>query len=176
MPAVDYQILEVLERVLYQIEAEVAQLVKLNATLSRIEAAMEVPITGIALRQSGPLTKETTAMALSSDPIVTSLTALDTDTYLLTVEGTDGGTPPVISDISLVATVAMSVDNPAIASVDAPIGVTAVLHGLTVGSFNLTVVATWNDGSQGPYTVVYPGTCAAKPGQPGIVLTMSAPQ
>lgn len=178
MASIEYRILETLERLLILAEAQIGQLSELNATVLRIEVALQVPITGIATRLSGPLNRSKEAsMALSTDPVVTSITLLDPSQHLLTVEGTDNGNPPVLSDISLVATVAFSIDNPAIASVTPVVGsnVTAMVQGLTAGSFTLTEVATWADGSQGPYTMTYAGTNAIAPGGKGIITTMSGP-
>jgi hypothetical protein len=82
--------------------------------------------------------------------------------------------PPITGiDISAVATLAISSDNAAVVSVDTVSGMSYTLHALTAGSANLTAVATWNDGSVGPFTVVVP--CSVASAVDGIQLVLGAP-
>ena len=105
--------------------------------------------------------------------VVPSFSILDLDDYLITVEKTDGATPPTLTAIDpTLASLAVTSDNPAVAAVDAPSGMTAMLHGLAVGTANITAVVTYNNASEGPYSETVVATCAAVAGVPGIVMTL----
>ena len=105
--------------------------------------------------------------------VVPSFSILDLDDYLITVERTDGATPPTLTAIDpTLAAMAVTSDNPAVATVDAPSGMTAMLHGLAVGTANITAVVTYNNASEGPYSETVVATCAAVAGVPGIVMTL----
>lgn len=79
-------------------------------------------------------------------------------------------------DISSVATLtpAPTSDNTAVATVDAPNGMTVACHGLTPGTANVTVTATWNDGSVGPFVITVPVTVGAGPAT-GLAVTFGVP-
>ena len=63
------------------------------------------------------------------------------------------------TDISALATITVTSDNPSVLTVDPPIGVTFAMHAVgPIGAANVTVVATWNDGSIGPFTFTLPVT------------------
>ncbi len=81
------------------------------------------------------------------------------DSY--TVSGVDAAGAAV--DISAVATITAASDNPGAFTADAPSGMTGTLHGVAPGSGNLTVVATWTDGSVGPFTITVPITVTGGP-------------
>ncbi len=81
------------------------------------------------------------------------------DTY--TVSGVDAAGAPV--DISSVATIAATSDNAAVLTADPPTGMTGTVHGAAPGSANLTVTATWNDGSIGPFAITVPVAVTAGP-------------
>lgn len=72
-----------------------------------------------------------------------------------TTLGTDSATPPNQVDISSVATETVTSDDPNL-TVDAPVGMTVVLHAPASGSgtANVTFTATWNDASVGPFSFV----------------------
>ncbi len=100
----------------------------------------------------------------------------DNEDSTCTVQGVDAGGNPV--DISSVATIAVTSSDPATVSVDPPSGMTFTIHGLkpsTAGSpVQITVTATWNDGSLGPFTFILPvdvtGTAAT-----GLIVTPGTP-
>ncbi len=92
------------------------------------------------------------------------------DTY--TVTGVDAAGAPV--DISSVATIAATSDNAAVLTADAPTGTTGMVHGVAPGSANLTITATWGDGSVGPFTITVPVTVAAGPAT-GLDVTFGPP-
>jgi hypothetical protein len=96
----------------------------------------------------------------------------DNEDDTATVLGTDSAGATV--DISQVASIAVTSDAPTICSVDAPVGTSFKFHGLLPGTANLTVVATWNDGSVGPFTFVLPVTVSGSAAT-GIVVTPGTP-
>jgi hypothetical protein len=104
-----------------------------------------------------------------------SFTLLDSQTDLCTVLGTDaaGNT----SDISGVATLSPvpTSDTPAIVTVGAPTGMTFQMTAVgPLGNANITAVATWNDGSIGPFQFTLPVVVAAGPAG-GIVIQPGVP-
>ncbi len=84
---------------------------------------------------------------------------LDNEDDTGTVNGVNAAGNPV--DISNVATITVTSDNPAVLSVDPPQGTTFKVHGATPGTCNLSIVATWNDGTVGPFTITEPMTVSA---------------
>jgi len=97
------------------------------------------------------------------------------DTF--TVLGADAAGATV--DISAVATLTASSDNPAVVTVDTPTGMTSAIHAATpppaVGATaNITLTATWKDGSIGPFVVTWPQQITAGPVS-GIVVTPGVP-
>jgi len=66
-------------------------------------------------------------------------------------------------DISDVATLTASSSDPTIVSVDPPVGMAVACHGLKPGKADLLEVATWNDGSVGPYDITVPAVSKAGP-------------
>lgn len=91
-----------------------------------------------------------------------------------TVGGLDSGSPPQPVDISGVATITVTSDNPAVMTADTPSGMSCTVHALTPGSVNLTIVATWNDGSVGPFTITWPITVTGSAAT-GLVITPGTP-
>jgi hypothetical protein len=68
------------------------------------------------------------------------------------------------ADISAVATITVSSDATNILTVDPPVGVTFAMHAVgPLGAANVTAVATWTDGSKGPFTFTLPVTVIAGP-------------
>lgn len=74
------------------------------------------------------------------------------DTF--TVGGVDAGGAPV--DISGVATLTATSGDPSVMTVDPPAGMVATAHALKPGTVTLTFIATWTDGSVGPFTIDQP--------------------
>src|ERR1017187_9891909 len=106
---------------------------------------------------------------------------IDNQDSTVTVSGINSDTPPVIFDLSAVATLGTPVSSdPTMVTADAPVGMTFTEHALAVGSPNVAVTATWNDGSLGPF--VYTDNLAitapvAPPPGPvtGLVVTHGVP-
>jgi hypothetical protein len=65
-------------------------------------------------------------------------------------------------------------DNLTILSVDAPNGMTYGYHALLPGTANVTLGATWTDGSVGPFTIVQPYTVSGSAAT-GLVVTHGVP-
>lgn len=65
-------------------------------------------------------------------------------------------------DVSGIATLTATSDNPAVVTVDTPVGMESTVHAATgpapaIGATaNIILVATWNDASIGPFTVTWP--------------------
>ncbi len=89
-----------------------------------------------------------------------------------TVMGVDAAGAPV--DISSVATLTATSDNPLVLTVDAPTGSTFAFHGLAPGTCNINITATWNDGSIGPFNLVLPATVTSGPAT-GIQVDLGTP-
>ncbi len=81
---------------------------------------------------------------------------IDNQDNTYSVHGVDAGGNAV--DISAVATLTATSSDPAVLSADPPVGMTGAIHGLTPGTAVLTLTATWNDGSVGPFSIDAPGT------------------
>jgi hypothetical protein len=90
-----------------------------------------------------------------------------------TVLGVDAGGNT--ADISAVATIVVTSDAPTILTVDPPVGMTFAMHAVgPLGAANVTAVATWNDGSKGPFTFTLPVTVVAGPAT-GVVIVPGTP-
>lgn len=94
-----------------------------------------------------------------------------------TVHGVSGAGNAV--DISAVAKLAVTSSDPTTITVDAPVGMQFAMHAvgkLTVPGTptNITVVATWNDGSRGPFTFVLPVDVQPGPAT-GVVIVPGTP-
>src|ERR1017187_5847022 len=106
---------------------------------------------------------------------------IDNQDSTVTVSGINSDTPPVISDLSAVATLGTPVSSdPTMVTADAPQGMTFMEHALAVGSPSVAVTATWNDGSLGPFEYTDNLTITAPPPPPqgpvtGLVVTHGAP-
>lgn len=116
-----------------------------------------------------------------SDPAPTDYALVDNEDGTITVSGlrADG----TLADLSGVATLAVSSDNPTSLSVD-PIDaakpMVVTVHGLAAGTANVVIVATWTDGSVGPFTITVPATISASPPPPpspiiGLAVTLGTP-
>jgi hypothetical protein len=119
-----------------------------------------------SVKGSSPLAKATVAAPAIAFQI------LDNQDDTFTVQGTNAAGDAL--DISTVATLTASSDNPAVGTVDAPVGMVVTGHFLTAGSTNLTFVATWNDKSTGPFTITLPVTVSGSAAT-GITVTPGVP-
>jgi len=101
---------------------------------------------------------------------------LDNEDGSVAVQGTDSAGNPVAIDA--VATITATSSDPTVVAVDPPAGMKFVLHALKPTPpgtpAKVTIVATWNDGSAGPFTFTLDcavsGTVAA-----GLTVTLSDP-
>jgi len=99
----------------------------------------------------------------------------DNENNTLTVLGVDGAGNQV--DISSVATLtpAPTVDQPTLLTVGAPTAMTFAVTAVgPLGTVNLTITATWNDGSIGPFVITQPLTLVAGPAG-GITIVPGTP-
>lgn len=83
------------------------------------------------------------------------------------------------ADISAVATIAVTSSDTGIVTVDPPSGVTFAMHAVgplsTPGSpVQVSVTATWNDGSKGPFSFTLPVDVVAGP-VGGVVIVPGTP-
>jgi hypothetical protein len=118
-------------------------------TISKGKSNMKVALTKKSRGQQRTLQKATKGTAL------VSFTLQDNGDDTFTVLGADGAGNTL--DISGVATMTVTSDNLAFLTVDPPVGMTSAMHAVgPVGTCNLTAVATWTDGSVGPFTFVLP--------------------
>jgi hypothetical protein len=87
----------------------------------------------------------------------------DNEDGSFTIHGADAA--GAVVDISGVATLTPvpTSDTPTILTVDPPVGMTDACHGLMPGTATVTVTATWNDGSIGPFTITFTATVNAGP-------------
>jgi len=114
--------------------------------------------------------------ATNAKAVVGNFLIFDNEDSTVTVTGADAAGNAV--DIAAVAKIAVTSGDPAVVSVDPPTGMTFVLHALkpTVAGSPavITIVATWNDGSVGPFTASLPlditGTVAT-----GLIVTPGTP-
>jgi hypothetical protein len=144
------------------------------ALLERIAEAVDPTVVGIRIVPGVPTLKETD-MAKMTVKKKSSLKGappakagpgkpagapgdfilIDNEDDTCTVQGADAAGNPV--DISGVATITATSDNPAILTVDPPQGMTFAMHAAgPLGGATVSVVATWNDGSVGPFTASLP--------------------
>ena len=94
------------------------------------------------------------------------------DTF--TVGGVDAGGNPVALASPPVTITCVS-DNTSVLTVDPPVGVGSAIHAVgPVGSANLTIVATWSDSSDGPFTIVQPVTVTGGAAA-GLTITFGVP-
>lgn len=100
--------------------------------------------------------KKATVAPKAAGPLV-AFVIQDNQDATFTVFGTDAAGAQV--DISSVATLTVSSDNTSVLTVDPPVGMGSTVHGVAPGSANLTITATWTDGSVGPFTITQPVTC-----------------
>lgn len=96
---------------------------------------------------------------LAGRTVVFDFTLASNGDDVCTVKGVDKAGNQV--DISAVATIAVTSSDPTIVTVDAPIGATFAMHATgklsTPGSpVTITAVASWKDGSVGPFTFTLP--------------------
>jgi hypothetical protein len=108
--------------------------------------------------------------------------------FVLVNDGTDMVTVSAVNangdllDISAVATLtpAPVSSDPTIIAVDPPVGMTYVEHAVgplsTPGTpITVTIVATWNDGSKGPFTFVASDDVVADPNSPTGITIVHGP-
>lgn len=108
----------------------------------------------------------------AGDPDPASYILLDSDDGSFTIQGKDAA--GAVVDISEVATLTVSSDTPAVLTVDTPSGMSCACHGVTPGTAQVTAVATWTDGSVGPFTISFTATVGAGPAT-GLVITFGTP-
>lgn len=78
-------------------------------------------------------------------------------------------------DISSLASLAVTSSDPTVLTVDPPAGMGFTFHTTgKVGKCALTIIATWNDGSQGPYSIDFPIDVQAG-GPTGIMVVPGTP-
>lgn len=98
---------------------------------------------------------------------------IDNQDDTFTVVGVDAQGQPV--DISGVATLEVTSDNVSVLTVDPPNGMTSAMHAVgPVGSANINAVATWTDGSIGPFNFTLPVTVASG-GAVGVIIQPGIP-
>ena len=117
--------------------------------------------------------KKTSAKA---GPVV-DFTLADNGDDTATVWGTDAAGN--LADISAVATIAVTSSDTTIITVDPPSGVTFAMHATgklsTPGTpVNIAVVATWKDGSIGPFNFTLPVDVVAGPVS-GVIIVPGTP-
>lgn len=56
-------------------------------------------------------------------------------------------------DLSGIATLTATSSDPSVLTVDAPVGMTAQCKAVKAGRVTISLVATWNDGSIGPFAI-----------------------
>lgn len=110
--------------------------------------------------------------AKAGDPPLVNFQMQDNQDDTCTVSGVDAAGAAV--DISGVASLSVASGNPAVLTVDSPVGMTFTMHGVAPGTADVTVTATWNDGSTGPFTFVLPTTESGSPAT-GITVTPGVP-
>ncbi len=122
-----------------------------------------------AMRSAGPVTKLKKGDAAPPGTILQ-----DNQDGSFTIFGQTQSGAAV--DISAVATITVTSADPAIASVDSPVGVTDKFHGVKAGTTKFTIVATWTDGSVGPFTIDAGVTVTTKPDPiTGLAVTFDPP-
>jgi glycerophosphoryl diester phosphodiesterase len=122
------------------------------------------------------LVKKTGKFATKAKPKAsfTSFAFQDNQDSTCTVMGIDGaGVQTDISGIATLTPVPTS-DTPTVATVGTPTGMTFLLQGVAPGTANITVTATWNDGSIGPFVFTLPVTVTTSPVS-GITVTPGTP-
>ncbi len=107
------------------------------------------------------------------DPIP-AYVLVDNEDGSFTVTGTDAAGASV--DISAVATLdpPPTSSAPATLSVDPPAGMLVACHGLLPGHADVTVTATFTDGSVGPFVITVPADVGAGPAT-SLTVTFTTP-
>lgn len=102
-----------------------------------------------------------TAKALApGDAAPSAFVLVDNQNDTCTVIGVDAAGNQV--DISAVASISVASDDPGVLLVGAPSGMTFKMTAAgPLGSANVTVIATWNDGSVGPFNFTLPVSVVA---------------
>jgi hypothetical protein len=120
-----------------------------------------VPMPSIKLLKKSALKK--LAVPHKAGTPVPNYVLLDNEDGSFTIQGQYAdGTAADISAVATLTPVPVS-DAPAVLTVDPPVGMTDKCHALTAGTANVTAVATWTDGSVGPFTIVIPCTSGTGP-------------
>jgi hypothetical protein len=142
------------------------------------EPDMKTPTIKLIKKSALPTARAGAAKATATAPkSVSDFVLVDNENDTLTIMGIDAAGNPV--DISSVATIAASTSDPTILTADPPTGMTVKMT--AVGKLStpgapvvLTVVATWNDGSVGPFTATLPVDVVAG-GPTGILIVPGVP-
>ncbi len=125
------------------------------------------------LKASSKNFKAMHAAGVKAAAVAGSFVLLDNEDETFTVLGVTAGGNTV--DISDVATLEVVSDNTSILTVDPPVGMTSAMHAVgPLGTANLSVTATWNDGSLGPFSFTLPGEVKAGP-VGGVVIDLGPP-
>jgi hypothetical protein len=125
-------------------------------------------------KKSGMKAGAPAAKAKAGDPPPSSLVLFDTEDGKFTIFGRNKAGTKL--DISAVATLGdVTSDNPAVLTVDPPQGMTDQTHGVAAGTATVSVTATWNDGSVGPYTLTIPATVSTDPKVTGLLVEFDTP-
>jgi hypothetical protein len=94
------------------------------------------------------------------------------DTF--TIFGVSAANPQV--DISGVASLSVSSSDSTVVTADVATGMTDKVHGLKAGTSTLTIVASWNDNSVGPFTITVDVTIVADPNKvSGLAINWGTP-
>lgn len=120
--------------------------------------------------QSGSKAGSLAVQKAAKDPTPDIL--IDNQDQSFTLNGVDSQGASV--DISTLATITAESDNTDVITVDPPAGMTVQGHAVLPGTATITFVATFNDGSIGPFTVDLPVTVTAG-GPTGLIVTPGTP-
>lgn len=111
--------------------------------------------------------------AKAGDPAPASYVLLDSQDGTVTVQGVTQSGATV--DLDAVATLAATSSDDTILSVDPPAGMKVAVHGLKAGHAELSLTATWNDGSL-TLTITVPCDVGTTPDPvTGLVVTLGTP-
>ncbi len=127
----------------------------------------------LAKASHAPHALKSAAPMKAGDTAPTEYVLLDNENGTVTVLGVTAGGNHV--DISAVATLAVTSDNTATVTADPPAGMTCKLVAAgPLGTANVTLAVTFNDGSAGPFSVSLPCTVKAGPVS-GVIVELGTP-
>jgi len=115
-----------------------------------------------SVMKKGAMRMGASMKAKMGDPAPVAFVLVDNGDSTFSVMGADAVGNAV--DISSVASLAASSDTPTVVTVDPPTGMTFGVHAVgPIGSAKISVTATWNDGSLGPFSAEVDVTTATGP-------------